>query len=500
MDGRVFYVMAAVVALAAAAASASTDAVGFQRVLSLERAFPVKEDLEVSKARDRARRGRMLQSYSGGIVDFTVDGTSDPYAVGLYYTKVRLGSPPQEFNVQIDTGSDILWVTCSSCNDCPQNSGLSIPLNFFNGASSSTFSPMSCSDSICASIVQTASAECNSGSNQCAYSFKYGDGSGTSGLYVSDMLYFDTVMDTSLIVNSSAPIVFGCSTSLFGDLTDSDRAVDGIFGFGQNGLSVISQLSSSRITPKVFSHCLKGEGSGGGILVLGEILDQRIVYTPLVPSQPHYNVHLQSIAVNGQLLPIDQGMFTTSGNRGTIIDSGTTLAYLVEGAYDPLVAAITGSISPSVRPITSKGNQCYLLSTSLAEVFPEVAFNFAGGASMVLRPIDYLVHMGFADGATMWCMGFLKVPNQGTTILGDLVLKDKIFVYDLVHQRIGWADYDCALSVNVSITSGKDEYVNAGQLSVSGSSSTGEIFRAMHRYYGALVLVLHLLLLGILSL
>lgn len=84
-----------------------------------------------------------------------------------------------------------------------------IPLNFFNGASSSTFSPMSCSDSICASIVQTASAECNSGSNQCAYSFKYGDGSGTSGLYVSDMLYFDTVMDASLIVNSSAPIVFG---------------------------------------------------------------------------------------------------------------------------------------------------------------------------------------------------------------------------------------------------------------------------------------------------
>lgn len=32
---------------------------------------------------------------------------------------------------------------------------------------------------------------------------------------------------------------------------------------------------------------------------------------------------------------------------------------------------------------------------SLSEVFPEVAFNFAGGASMVLRPIDYLVHMGF---------------------------------------------------------------------------------------------------------
>lgn len=76
-----------------------------------------------------------------------------------------------------------------------------------------------------------------------------------------------------------------CSTSQSGSLTLPDRAVDGIFGFGQHDLSVISQLSSRGITPKVFSHCLKGEGSGGGILVLGEILDPRIVYTPLVPSQ-----------------------------------------------------------------------------------------------------------------------------------------------------------------------------------------------------------------------
>ena len=76
-----------------------------------------------------------------------------------------------------------------------------------------------------------------------------------------------------------------CSTYQSGDLTKSDRAIDGIFGFGQHGLSVVSQLSSRGITPRSFSHCLKGEGNGGGILVLGEILDPSIVYSPLVPSQ-----------------------------------------------------------------------------------------------------------------------------------------------------------------------------------------------------------------------
>lgn len=50
----------------------------------------------------------------------------------LYFTKVKLGSPPREFNVQIDTGSDILWVNCNSCSDCPQSSGLGVRFCLFN--------------------------------------------------------------------------------------------------------------------------------------------------------------------------------------------------------------------------------------------------------------------------------------------------------------------------------------------------------------------------------
>ncbi|CAL5350872.1 unnamed protein product [Camellia sinensis] len=148
------------------------------------------------------------------------------------------------------------------------------------------------------------------------------------------------------------------------------------------------------------------------------------------------------------------------------------MAYLVEEAYDPFVNAITAAVSQFATPIFSKGNQCYRVPISITEIFPSVAFNFAGGASMVLRPVDYLVHDGLVDGAAMWCIGFQKTQDQLVTILGDLVLKDKIFVYDLAHQRLGWADFDCSLSVNVSITASKDEFVNPGQLSVSGSSRT----------------------------
>ncbi|CAL5419813.1 unnamed protein product [Camellia sinensis] len=473
MHGVEFFILAFIAAATAAASVVYGG--GFPAsLLTLERAFPANQhvELEVLRARDRSRHARILHGVVSGVVNFSLLGNSDQFLGGLYFTRVKLGSPPKEFSVQIDTGSDILWVTCNSCNNCPKSSDLGIKLNFFDPACSATASLVSCSDPICASIIQTAAAECSAQSNQCGYSFQYTDGSGTSGFYVSDFLYFDTIMWPSLVTNSSAPIVFGCSTNQSGDLIMPDKAIDGIFGFGRQGLSVISQLSSRGITPKVFSHCLKGDGNGGGLLVLDEIMDPNIVYSPLVPSQSHYNLDLQNIAVNGQLLPIDPAVFATSSNRGTIVDSGTTLAYLVEEAYDPFVNAITAAVSQFATPIFSKGNQCYRVPISITEIFPSVAFNFAAGASMVLRPVDYLVHDGLVDGAAMWCIGFQKTQDQLVTILGDLVLKDKIFVYDLAHQRLGWADFDCSLSVNVSIPASKDEFVNPGQLSVSGSSRT----------------------------
>ncbi|KAG6649490.1 hypothetical protein CIPAW_07G215800 [Carya illinoinensis] len=76
----------------------------------------------------------------------------------LYFTKVHLGNPSREFYVQIDTGSDVLWVSCSSCNGCPKTSGLQIQLDFFDARSSSTASLISCLDQICSLGVQSLDA------------------------------------------------------------------------------------------------------------------------------------------------------------------------------------------------------------------------------------------------------------------------------------------------------------------------------------------------------
>ncbi|KAI8030520.1 hypothetical protein LOK49_LG01G03401 [Camellia lanceoleosa] len=89
-----------------------------------------------------------------------------------------------------------------------------IELDFFDTANLSTASLVSCSNPICAFVVQVAAAECSSQSNQC---------------------------DDSL----------QCSTCQSGDLTKTDRVIDGIIGFGQRDLSITSQLASRGITPKL---------------------------------------------------------------------------------------------------------------------------------------------------------------------------------------------------------------------------------------------------------
>ncbi|KAE9608274.1 putative aspartic peptidase domain, xylanase inhibitor [Lupinus albus] len=90
-------------------------------------------------------------------------------------------------------------------------------------------------------------------------------------------------------------------------------------------------------------------------------------YTPLIPNQLHYNINLESISINEHIWKIDPSVFTTSSNKGAIIDSGTTLAYFIEGVYNPIVEAITRTIPKSISTSDYDGYHCYLITTSLKE-------------------------------------------------------------------------------------------------------------------------------------
>ena len=67
--------------------------------------------------------------------------------------------------------------------------------------------------------------------------------------------------------------------------------------------------------------------------------------------RPNYNVQLESIAVNGQVMSIDFAVFFVAKNPwglhglGTFLNSGITLAFLPPIAYDILINSVSFSYS-----------------------------------------------------------------------------------------------------------------------------------------------------------
>jgi hypothetical protein len=91
-------------------------------VFPVHHKFKGKErSLSALKAHDARRHGRFLFD-----VDLELGGNGQPSETGLYFAKIGIGSPPKDYYVQVDTGSDILWVNCVGCSRCPKKSGLGV--------------------------------------------------------------------------------------------------------------------------------------------------------------------------------------------------------------------------------------------------------------------------------------------------------------------------------------------------------------------------------------
>ncbi|KAL6586818.1 hypothetical protein OROMI_001806 [Orobanche minor] len=335
---------------------------------------------------DSRRHGGMLAA-----IDFPLGGNGSPTGAALY-TTVTIGTPQVDYHVQVDTGSDILWVNCQNCERCPTKSDL----NQYDLSASST--------------------DCKAGTN-CEYLIAYGDGSRTEGYFVRDQFRLDKVTGNLHTSTMNGSIVFGCSAKQSGDLGSSSEAVDGLIGFGQANSSIVSQLALSGKVKKIFSHCLQGN-KGGGIFAIGEVVEPKVNKTPLVPNAQHYNVNLMAVEVRGQFLNLPTEILDSGSSRGTVIDSGTTLAYLPSVVYQQLMDKIMAQQPNMQTHIVEQQFRCLRYHGNIDDGFPVVKFHFEGSLMLPVFPRDYLFK------------------------ISDIVLSDKLVLYDLENQTVGWAQYN----------------------------------------------------------
>ncbi|XP_073019896.1 aspartic proteinase 36-like isoform X1 [Primulina eburnea] len=399
--------------------------------------------LSALREHDFRRHGRML-----GSIDFQLRGDGSFYNAALYYTKITIGTPPVDYHVQVDTGSDILWVNCQNCERCPTKSDFNIPLKQYDLKASSTGQTVSCDQDFCAAEFDRPNLNCKVG-KKCEYIVAYGDGSRTEGYFVRDFFKLDQVtgnLQTSLMNGS---IAFGCSAKQSEGFVSSSGALDGIIGFGQANTSILSQLASSGKVKKIFSHCLNHK-KGGGIFAIGEVVQPKVNRIKLVPNQPHYNVVLKGVEVGGQLLNLPSALFDGGLGRRATIDSGTTLAYLPSEVYQQLLDKIIAHRSDLKTYVVEQRFTCFWYSGNVDDEFPVVGFHFEDSISLPVYPHNYLLKVKDKE----YCIGWQNSKThtkkgREITLLGDIVLSDKLILYDLENQNIGWTEYDCLSSIQV---------------------------------------------------
>ncbi|CAN1253259.1 Aspartic proteinase 36 [Linum perenne] len=309
---------------------------------------------------------RQLQILAG--VDLPLGGTGRPNGVGLYYAKIGIGTPSNDYYVQVDTGSDIMWVNCIQCKECPRTSSLGIDLTLYDINQSASGSLVTCDKEFCSEVNGGPLSGCTANVT-CPYLEIYGDGSSTAGYFVKDVVKYDRVSGDLETTSANGSVIFGCGARQSGDLGSSTEEALGV--------------------KKIFAHCLDGK-NGGGIFAIGHVVEPRVNMTPIMLDQPHYNVNMTAVQVGHDVLNLPADVFEAGERKGAIIDSGTTLAYLPEMIYKPLVTKII-SEQPDLRVQTVRDEYtCFQYSGSVDDAFPNVTFYFANSLFLRVYPHEYL--------------------------------------------------------------------------------------------------------------
>ncbi|KAJ3290630.1 Vacuolar protease A [Rhizoclosmatium sp. JEL0117] len=347
-----------------------------------------------------------------------------------YFTLITIGTPPQTFVVQIDTGSSLMWVGSKACNavgNCNDGS-------YFDTKASKTFVDVSMgmSDTI-----------------------KYGSGQ-VKGYHAKDTVSWGGIVIPNqefLVVTEEDKIIQ--SQQVYGDVY-----VDGLIGLAYQGNkksqlyspSVLESIVSKNLISKpVFSMWLNGTADndgeslldGGGELILGGAdpahYSGKIVTYPLVLDAEAFfwQIQLQSVQVGNTSLPrfptppVSNGISTAVA----ILDSGTSLIYLEDNYLNfYILPAIYKAIGMSVPAPTKSG--FWLVDYSLITKLPDVSFNFGDGLFYPLSYNDYMIPVS----ETIAALAFQPSGKDGYRMLfGDVFLRRYFSVYDFSGPSVGLA-------------------------------------------------------------
>ncbi|EMD33571.1 hypothetical protein CERSUDRAFT_159720 [Gelatoporia subvermispora B] len=306
---------------------------------------------------------------------------------------VSIGTPPQNFVIDFDTGSSDLWVPSTSCHN------------------------QTCSSKHKYSASHSSTSAKQSGS----FYIAYGDGSSVSG-----PVYTDKVVSVAGVTANNQ---YFSPAKHLSDSFASDPA-DGLLGLAFPGLSALGQspffntaFSQKSAANNVFA--MKLAQSGSELYVGGtdnSLYTGSIEYHPLVTSNQFWQIGNAQLQVGNNV--------TNSGFQ-TVIDSGTTIMYGPPSAVQAFYASIPGSAVYD----SSSGYYSYPCNS-----LPTVSFNW-GGNNWVVSSANF--NLGQTQPGSGQCVGALAGQDLGlgnnVWLLGDSFMKNQYNIFSFAQNAVGFA-------------------------------------------------------------
>ncbi|XBI16355.1 hypothetical protein VPH35_058624 [Triticum aestivum] len=355
---------------------------------------------------------------------------------------VNIGLPPTRMLAFADTGSDLLWVKCSNNGtaDLPKAAGGAPPRVVFNPSKSSTFGRVDCHSGTCHAFTGTG-VSCDAKSN-CKYVYSYLDGSETSGTLTFDDAPGGCVGCRDRPQLQVAGFNFGCSTSTKGDFTG-----DGLVGLSDGDFSLANQLGAATSIGRRFSYCLVPSFvNTPSILNFGAraaVTEPSAATTPLLHSDiaACLTIGLESVRIGDRSFMLPQP-------PRIIVDSGTTLAWLVKELLDPMVNELTRNIK--LRRVKSPDEEipiCYDVSgvgeTAFGRSVSEVKLGLEGSGVVTLKAENTFVML--QEGTMCMTLGEAH-KEDGGMIWGSIAQQNMHIGIDLDKRTATFASVDCATS------------------------------------------------------
>lgn len=354
---------------------------------------------------------RALNKY--GIQDQTLDSRMNKVISGIdlqsayvdieYVGQISIGTPPQSFSMDFDTGSADIWVPSSMClKTCGSHAR-------FNPAKSSTFKL----------------------ADNSTWKLQYGDGSSVRGYTGYDAVHLGEYTQRNQLI--------GLVSSETPELA-RDRYLDGIFGLAfpplaytgiQRSIVEDLHLSGEIQKPIVSFHLGKTKHGGKGEILFGNVnnshFEGELKYVP-VTEKKYWQVDLNGIEVKNNK-DVMKGK-----SMPAIVDTGTTLIILPSAMSKAIHASI-----PQARYNFLYGWRmpCSLANSNSKEVvtfklgdhdFPILIKDLVRARSTnILNSFNDLCFSGIAEAETP------------LIILGDTFLRSYYSVYDFEKAQVGFA-------------------------------------------------------------